>query len=255
MTKELQNLAWSRLPKEFKEEVKKMLYNKDFTDEQKTMIRLLFGDDNLTSDAEGEEMLTVNRKEVQKLYAALQSEHKRKDVELYNRISAGDRATMLSDLFGSKCLPDDVSVDSLKVREFININELNVDKFVKSEPKFKVGDIVRFKYCCTPYRIDGFKMLDGAMLYQVGEVWAEESDLEPYTEPKEDHIGENTEMVKDFDTILKDGFREHNRLQIAAMMMQGLLANPNNNANLSETVSDALNCADALIAESGEGGS
>lgn len=39
------------------------------------------------------------------------------------------------------------------------------------------------------------------------------------------------------------------------MMMQGLLANPNNNANLSETVVDALNCADALIAEVEKGNS
>lgn len=72
-------------------------------------------------------------------------------------------------------------------------------------------------------------------------------DEEPKpAEPKED---------KHFDNILKDSFRDHNRLHIAAMAMQGILANSNNNANLSETVVDALNCADALIAEVEKGNS
>lgn len=142
-----------------------------------------------------------------------------------------------------------------------NKSHISADCNKQAEPKFKVGDIVRFKYCCTPHRIDGFKMLDGVMLYQVGEVWAEESDLEPYTEPKEDLIASNSgelksqEADKHSDNILKDSFAKERRLNIAAMMMQGLLANPNNNSNLSETVVDALNCADALIAEVEKGNS
>lgn len=55
---------------------------------------------------------------------------------------------------------------------------------VEYEPKFKVGDTVRFKYCCTPHRINGlFKMSNSEMLYLVGKVWAKESELEPYTKP------------------------------------------------------------------------
>lgn len=89
-------------------------------------IESLFGHHNLTSDAEGEEMLTVPRNKVQELYA------KAKDIyDLYTNatcinsleshaidISTG-KMKILDTLFGSKCLPD----------------ELNEDNFAKSEPK------------------------------------------------------------------------------------------------------------------------
>lgn len=66
MNKQLQDLAWSVLPKEFKEEVK-ILYNHnpgakpmpENTSRGKSILRDIFGHDNLTSDAEGENK-TVN---------------------------------------------------------------------------------------------------------------------------------------------------------------------------------------------------
>lgn len=61
MTKELQDLVWSILPKEFKEEVKNQFqiaidskaYNVKYT------LGYLFGDHNLTSNAEGEPKFKV----------------------------------------------------------------------------------------------------------------------------------------------------------------------------------------------------
>lgn len=61
---------------------------------------------------------------------------------------------------------------------------------------------------------------------------------------------ETSNCDKQFDNILKDNFSKELRLNIAAIAMQGLLSNPNSNTNISEIVADALNCADALIAES-----
>lgn len=184
-------------------------------------------------NAEGEEMLTVSRKRVQNIYAQCEKIEMDDSPNLPAETidAANTKMALLSSLFGSKCLPDETK------------------ELKPAEPKFKVGDMVRFKYSCTPYRIDGFKMLDGAMLYQVGEVWAEESDLELYTEPKEDLIppilGElkSKEADKQFDNILKDSFRDHNRLQIAAILAAGLLANDAR----CYPIGRALELADELI--------
>lgn len=116
MTKELQNLVWSILPKEFKEEVKKE-YQKGYVCETLAMLITLFGHHNLTSDAEEEELLTVSRKRVQNLY----NYHKSRGHHL-----AGDS---LIKLFGPKCLPDNVdtladNVDSLEQKPA----DLNTDR-------------------------------------------------------------------------------------------------------------------------------
>lgn len=116
MTKELQDLAWACLPREFREEVKKE-YQKGYVCETLAMLITLFGHHNLTSDAEEEELLTVSRKRVQNLY----NYHKSRGHHL-----AGDS---LIKLFGSKCLPDNVdtladNVDSLEQKPA----DLNADR-------------------------------------------------------------------------------------------------------------------------------
>ena len=78
MNKELQDLAWSVLPKKFKEEVK-LLYRIADSDIDRMiaviMLENVFGLDNLTSDAEGEdEMLWISRKEVQKHYQSMKNQ-------------------------------------------------------------------------------------------------------------------------------------------------------------------------------------
>lgn len=72
MTKELSDLAWSLLPKEFKEEVKNYYDNSPVLGVNAVLLlENLFGIHNLTSDAEGEdEMLCASRKEIQQLVAA-----------------------------------------------------------------------------------------------------------------------------------------------------------------------------------------
>lgn len=73
MNKELIDKAWACLPREFREEVKKdyqyALTKCETSNLQRGVVDTLedlFGEDNLTSDAEGEdEMLYVSRKKVQ----------------------------------------------------------------------------------------------------------------------------------------------------------------------------------------------
>ena len=102
MKKELQDLAWSVLPKEFKEEAKKE-WHKAYNNITKSTLEYFFGIHNLTSDAEGEEMLTVKAKVVREIYAynedilSLDSTH-RGAILLRKK---------LQELFGSKCLPDE----------------------------------------------------------------------------------------------------------------------------------------------------
>lgn len=115
MTKELQDLAWSVLPKEFKEEVKKVariysgrtsaLFGAERHIANKFLDEFigLFGYHNLTSDAEGEEVLTVSRKRVQEIYSY--------NEEILSQDPTHRGAILLkkklTDLFGSKCLPDE----------------------------------------------------------------------------------------------------------------------------------------------------
>lgn len=122
MNKELIDRAWACLPKEFKEEVKKE-YRKGYVCETLAMLITLFGHHNLTSDAEGEEMLTVSRNNVMAYYRDAQEDEEEFHPAVENACNimyqrAVGRRQMLKRLFGSKCLPDNVdssepNVDSL----------------------------------------------------------------------------------------------------------------------------------------------
>lgn len=107
MNKELQDLAWSCLPKKFKEEVK-LLYRIADSDIDRMiaviMLENVFGLDNLTSNAKGEddEMLYVSRKEVQKHYQSMKNQP-----SIKGNYQSGYQ-TAIYHLFGSKCLPDEV---------------------------------------------------------------------------------------------------------------------------------------------------
>lgn len=133
MKTELQNRAWSVLPKEFKEEVKS-LYNRNVAENDISAyatIETLFGPHNLTSDAEGEEILTVPRSKVQeKWQRAYEQEAKYSKTEqnpttreelYYNR----GIMSVIDTLFGSKCLPD------LRADETCN----DASNIASSEPK------------------------------------------------------------------------------------------------------------------------
>lgn len=116
MTTELQNKVWSILPKEFKEEVNE-IYANAIThhpcgyNHKTDLLKYLFGHHNLTSDAEGEEMLTVSRKQID----ALQDEIFKSIMDASDADDWQTAAHYILDvmprsfaaLFGTKCLPDE----------------------------------------------------------------------------------------------------------------------------------------------------
>lgn len=307
MNKELIDRVWKYcLPKEFKEEVKKYYCTlheqyKDYdglhfqnakakVQERIVTVEYFFGKHNLTSDTEGEEMLIVSRKRVQEMYAhydKICNDPNRPKDYIESVYEYADGVTMaLDDLFGSKCLPDE-DTDCTPVEVAVAENATTTQ--TSAEPKFKEGDIVRYRYdgksytvvCKTGKYYYALRQPDGAvMIHDVLE-----SDLEPLTEQEvkrhvsvkeaceilgvdeseatklvrskpietctetctddyssPDHLVVKDEMV---DNIIKDGFKNHNRLHIAAILAAGMLA--------SETrcypVDRALELADALIAE------
>lgn len=105
MTKELQDYAWSILPKEFKEEVNEIYLNAVEHhpcgyNHKTDLLKYLFGYHNLTSDVEGEEMLTVKRSDVINEFDKL---HKLSYIAADLQLGLNAFRT----LFGSKCLPDE----------------------------------------------------------------------------------------------------------------------------------------------------
>ena len=291
MRKELQDYVWQKccLPKEFKEEVKKMWQSADkeqqlphdaFLRGEYSILVSLFGIHNLTSDAEGEEMLTASRKRVQEEYAIISKELSHRDTDAEDYIAWNYAKMTFEELFGSKCLPD--------------------EELKPAEPEFKVGDKVRIlSLHGSPTPDEG--VVDVIAHINIGNrehmyylenhyhcaFGFSESDLEPYTEPtankignpdfsnasksvplesdSADHVGKSNETVD----------RYHNRLRIAAMAMQGLLSNPSWTVTkvcrakevagddsdkatailIKDIAEDALGFADALIEQCEKGGS
>lgn len=320
MNKELQDLAWSVLPKEFKEEVKKRynlaMRHRDLYSARGAIeaLELLFGRHNLTSDAEGEddETLYVSRKKLQYFYENLR------------RVGENHAAFALQSLFGSKCLPDEekFSVGDIVVFHPFKTNSFYDAKLIEikegedkpyllqlgnkeeiwaypievqsiaetypkepkpAEPKFKKGDIAY--YACSPtvkHKCAVTKVMQNEhsgkweynVMFEWGKpgMWIPESDLEPYTGPKneyserihaesvqesriaseESHLRNLSQSMsncdKHFDTILKDSFSKERRLNIAASIAAGWLAC--HGMTTPETIAmDALAVADALIIE------
>lgn len=256
MNKTAQNLTWNCLPLEVKKEVKRQYQIASNAKEHFTECTLeyLFGSDNLTSDAEEEEMLTVSRKRVQEMY------YYNEDILFIDPTHSAAilLKKKLQDLFGSKCLPDQ--------KEFAE--NANCKESKPAEPKFKVCDKV--KDISSPhddgiYRVDDIKKSSDGFIYHIqgliGKSNVKESDLEPYTEPEKPTRKETKEHENAFafdnlippnsgklesqeadnqfrnlsqnivdcdkllDNILIDASLRHNRLHIAAMAMQGLLSN------------------------------
>lgn len=271
MTKELQDLAWTVLPKEFKEEVKRMYRIADSDVDQMIatiMLENVFGIHNLTSDAEGEEMLMCEKSKVMKLYNQFQ-----KDGTFTCLYAAG----VLDTLFGSKCLPDESEPPILSKVE-------KIGKDCKAEPKFHIGQRARHKPTRLVDVIDGisqsapytyrFKHMEHILREQ--EIF--ESDLEPYIEPLSQNPTENCDNENVIsstktctnvcpsprpsqeesnrglcDKLIQRGFKNHNRLHLAAMAMQAIISR-GKGYDAQETAVTALEFADALIAEAEKGG-
>lgn len=134
MTKELQDLAWLVLPKEFKEEVKRKFQLTDADCIAYEILIDLFGIHNLTSDTEGEEMLTVSHKNVQKMYSYNEEELSRDPTNK----GALLLKLRLDALFGSKCLPD----SDLNTRSKENIAQ-NKYTMTRQEANLKLVNILK----------------------------------------------------------------------------------------------------------------
>lgn len=189
MNKELQDLVWSILPKEFKEEVKRKFQLTDADCIAYEILIDLFGYHNLTSDAEGEEMLCVSRKEVIRNFKEQVAWKNHHQSSQHDRDIAMGWCNALQFLFGSKCLPDE---DSSNVEKLEKNGEVEPKP---AEPKFKPGDKVlkkdhNYENEGCPYDIFlGYIGHDkGGYLCAVeAHGWImHESDLEPYNEPEEE---------------------------------------------------------------------
>lgn len=266
MDKTLQTTAWNCLPKEFKEEVK-YEYHRAATKATKDEYDLgfmhahegMFGIHNLTSDAEGEEMLYANKSKVQKIFAGQTEVQKSTPCGTILHHEAAAKAELLYTLFGSKCLPDEVAKEP-----------------TAAEPKFKVGDYVRYKG--GVHKVVATAKDNRCYLNKIlGCI--DESDLEPYTEQtdlnkspetctddcpsqskSQDHFPDPAKMV---DNIIKDGFRNERRLNIAVQMVKTLtqsseivdrISSACDDSLLDGILYDALYLTDKLIAECEKGG-
>lgn len=261
MTKGLQDLAWSRLPKEFKEEVK-FEYYRVATKAQKDEYDLgflhaherIFGIHNLISDAEGEEMLYAKRSDVIKEFDKLHK-YSYQVADLQLGLNA------FRNLFGSKCLPENVATSEPNVDSL----HANVDSL---EPRFKAGDVAviasEFKH---PLLEQGGAIVTILSYHPNGDFYScaiapnvgidvDAKYLEPYTEPKE-NITESRKTSqncdKEFDNILKDSFTKERRLNIAAMIMAAMMQNAKWGNKYSHIATMSCAAADVLIAESEKG--
>lgn len=251
MDKKLQDLVWSILPKEFKEGIRAM-YNRPILNDldfgYKSALLNLFGH-NLTSDAEGEELLTVSAITVREMYAA--NERIKNDASDNELGRTSDHINhVLRCLFGSKCLPDE-------------------EEPKPAGPKFEVGDKVRISCAFSSGEIWD-SVLNGRVATIVGcyresnnwiycfkepirdfaEFW-----LEPCTEPgnymgdANDRFNHMADVSKMMGYTIIDGIDETGRLHVAAMAMQGMLAaGEDYSGDCTFIVKKSFEIADALIA-------
>ncbi len=170
MNKELQDKAWSVLPKEFKEEVKKYFaHYRCAINTYEAIINHIFGLHNLTSDAEGEEMLTVPRKKVQEMwqraykqesqYSRTQDSSVAREELYYNR----GIMSIIDTLFGSKCLPDE-SVSEV-ASETKSETDKHFDNILKdsfrNERRLNIAAMAMQGIVSNPTAMNGPKLIDG----------------------------------------------------------------------------------------------
>ena len=138
MTIELQNKVWSILPKEFKEEVKRMhrIAYSD-VDQMIVMITLenVFGHQNLTSDAEGEETLICEKSKVQRAYNTSREIVKAENPDSLMYSMHTQIMCVLESIFGSECLPDEEPLSQKTSEKCDTENHISTNCDKASEPK------------------------------------------------------------------------------------------------------------------------
>ena len=110
MNKEQQDLAWVCLPKEVREEIRNdyRIVSKNprldkYDSVYLTALESILGSHNLTSDTEPEEMLMVERKKVQELYARLNKYQEEATMEVDKDFYKGEQNALVL-LFDDKCI-------------------------------------------------------------------------------------------------------------------------------------------------------
>lgn len=254
MDKELQDLAWPNLPKEFKKHIIKVYKAAlEVSRADAHFLENIFGIDNLTSDAEGEEMLYVSRKEVQGIYK--ESKHIVSNEVYSSKLYSMHLQIMcvLENLFGAKCLPDSVA---------------DKDTFSSKKPKYHLGQRMYIKYINKIGIIDivqGYNKEEDGIYYHLkvepkGKATVREENLQPYEEPKpaEQNIPMNLQepklepkkevdlelIIKDLKNTLEKSITKEKYINIVLSILQGLLSSGKN-----RVVDDAFAIADALVKE------
>lgn len=252
MNKDLQDKVWAALPKEIKEEVKRM-YKSEYVSDRgyqptKVMecLAYLFNHGNLTSDAEEE---WVNPSELKYKYCIGQKV----------KSAYADEVLTIKEHCG--CVGND---NIYRVEEYdYTWNECELNPY--EEPKYKVGDKVRIS--CTEDGIIWDNILHGRIatvksaylgpndnsiwIYSFEEAIRDlaEAWLKPYTEPKSDHIERRLNIAKDFAAVLLGRLDYNPFMAHINCCSDGKPVNP-----YRHIASIAVSVADALIAESEEGG-
>lgn len=271
MNKELQNLAWRCLPKEFKEEVKKIFYTHE-NNEIKTYLIHLFGEHNITSDAKGEEMLTVSRKRVQEMYAhydKICNDPNRPRDYIESIYEYADGVTIaLDDLFGSKCLPDE---EQSKQKDCDNpladkegcrwrndgkcafysacyFEPLNPQEPKPAKPKYNVGDKVRIS--CAYENGEIWDNITHGRVVTIKSIYRNATNNDIWMYQFEEEIRDFSECWLSLypDQEYEEGNLptiDDRRLNIAAMILSGLLASGKD----KHPVKRAIELTDSIIAE------
>lgn len=178
---------------------------------------------NLTSDAEGEEILTCEKSKAMQLYSHLLdlveneriSEHYSEWCDLEREYIALFGENVFAGYFGSKCLPDAREVNFAtkkpqiaepKFKHKIG-DKVRIVNDISHNNKYK-GDITEIVYIDesnpnAPYKVDIYDEEFGVGL------WCQESDLEPYTAAEQPMTDSETEHTKDeFATRMQGKFTE-----------------------------------------------
>ena len=164
MDKTLQDKAWGSLPAEFLKKVREIL-NRKYSEWERcpnecsegiycaiqSVFNSLFGEHNLTSDTEPEEMLCVKRSDIQELFhnigVALTNVSLIEGDQSYNCNNYNMIMERLKSLFDTKCLPDATSKKIDAADDCIDIakSEIGITDPTpeQPEPKLKVEQLVK----------------------------------------------------------------------------------------------------------------
>ena len=136
----LQDKVWSTLPKEFKEEVKEIYLNAVEHhpcgyNHKTDLLKYLFGRHNLTSKAEGEEMLICEKSKVQRAYNTSREIVKAENPDSLMYSIHTQIMCVLESIFGSKCLPDEEPLSQKTSEKCDTENHISTNCDKASEPK------------------------------------------------------------------------------------------------------------------------